>query len=887
MTPQASALSTPEQSGLCRAVAEIAAKIPNAIALAAPGRESVTYGWLAGRLGEVAENLRQLGCCEGRRLALIMPTGPDAIVASFALTSCATAMPLNPGLRAAELELKLRQLRADGVLVGADAGAEALAAASACGLPVIRLSSDPGAAAGEFGIGGEPLPDGGSLSAGSPAPAVVMQTSGTSGRPKKVPLTHANLLASAADIRTAMSLSAEDRFLCPASPYHIAGVTLALAALGAGSGFFSTSYYGAAFLDWVESFRPTWLWLTPTMLRELLPLARRRTAAFRHGSLRFIRCGSSALPEALLAEVEELLGVPVIEDYGMTEAAPQIACNPPDAGRRRAGSAGLPAGPEIMVADGTGARVAAGVTGEILVRGPNVFAGYEDDEEANRAAFRDGWFRTGDLGRLDADGFLYVTGRLKEIINRGGEKIAPREVEDALMEHPAVAEAVVFAIPHPRLGEDVGAAVVLRRGEAASEQELRDAATLRLTAFKAPARVWTLPEIPKGPGGKLQRVGFAEKMGLGAAPAKPVRPARKVSPATPLEKELAAMWESILTTEEIGIHDDFYELGGDSFAVNLLLTQVQARFDVGNRLLDRIAFMDVPTIANQARLIGDGMESAAAGPVLPDLLALVQPDGCGPPLFLLPGAGEQPADLLQLTRHLGVGRPIYEFRNPVPAQDRGLYTIEDLAGELAAAITTVAPGGPYHLVGHCFGGVLAFETARRLSQVGERIGLLALIDTPAPGYPRLTPYSMLFWSELERRLARIFRGRLADQLRQLASDAASLGRHWKRWIDARLARSAARAGLDRGSQSMAQVFDANVRAQRMYVPKPYDGSVVHFLAIKRIRTGSALDERLGWNEFVRGPYELKWFETSHLSILEEPVVPDVAEELRRLLARAE
>jgi acyl-CoA synthetase (AMP-forming)/AMP-acid ligase II/thioesterase domain-containing protein len=888
MTSQASALSTPEEYGLCRAITETAAKFPEAIALAAPGRESLTYDGLADRLGEVTEHLRQLGCCRGRRLALLMPTGPDAIVASLALTSCATSLPLNPGLRAAELELKLRQLRADGVLVGADAGAEALAAASSCGLPVIRLSSDPGVAVGDFRIDGEPLPAREDRSAGSSAPALVMQTSGTTGRPKNVPLTHANLLASAASIRTSMSLSAEDRFLCAAQPHRIVGVALVLASLWAGSTVSCAPYYGAAFLDWIESFQPTWFWLTPTMLQELLPLARRRTASLRQGSLRFIRCGSSALPEALLAEAEDLFGVPLIETYGMTEAANQITCNPLPPGRRRVGAAGVPTGPEVRVADGTGARVAAGATGEILVRGPSVFAGYEEDYEANRAAFRDGWFRTGDLGHFDVNGFLYVTGRLKEIINRGGEKIAPREVEEALMAHSSVAEAVVFAIPHPRLGEDVGAAAVLRSGEAASEQDLREAVARRLAAFKAPARVWILPEIPKGPGGKLQRVGFAERMGLlGVAPAKPVRRARKVSPATLLEEQLAAMWKSVLKTEEIGIHDDFYDLGGDSFAVNLLLTRVQARFNVGNRLLDRIAFMDVPTIAKQALLISEGMNSTPADPALPDLLVLVQPDGHGAPLFLLPGAGEQPADLLQLTRHLGVDRPIYGFRNPIPPEERGLYTIEDVAGELAAAITTVAPGGPYHLVGHCFGGVLAFETARRLSQAGERIGLLALIDTPTPGYPRLTPYSRLFWSELGRRLARLFRGRFADQLRQLASDAASLGRHLKRRIDARLARSVVRAGLDRGSQPMAHVFEANVRAQRMYVPKPYDGSIVHFLAIKRNRAGEALDERLGWGEVVRGSCELKWFDAEHLSILEEPVVPDVAEELRRLLARAE
>jgi acyl-CoA synthetase (AMP-forming)/AMP-acid ligase II/thioesterase domain-containing protein len=796
-------------------------------------------------------------------------------------------MPLNPGFRAAELEVKFRQLRADGVLVSADAGEEALAAAKASGLPVIRLTASPGAAVGDFRLDGEPLREGGRPAAGNSAPAIVIQTSGTTGRPKNVPLTHANLAASAASIRASMSLAPADRFLCTASTYHIAGTCLALASLVAGSSIFFTPYYGAAFLDWIESFRPTWFWLAPTMLRELLPVARRRGDLFGRGALRFIRCGSASLPPALLAEAENLFGVPVIENYGMTEATNQITCNPLPPGRRRPGSVGLPTGPEILIADGTGVRVAPGASGEILVRGPSVFAGYEDDDEANRAAFRDGWFRTGDLGYFDADGFLYLTGRLKEIINRGGEKVAPREVEEALLAHPAVTEAVVFAIPHPRLGEDVGSAVVLRSGAAASGPELREAVSRRLAAFKTPARVWFLPEIPKGAGGKVQRVGFAERMGfVDAAPAEAVRRAPMVSPSTPLEKQLAAIWASILNIEGIGIHDDFYDLGGDSFALNLLLTEVQARFSVGNRLLDRIAFLDTPTIATQARLIREGGKSVAAEQALPDLLVPIQPEGSGAPLFLLPGAGEKPVELVYLIRRLGVDRPIYEFRNPVPVEERGLYTIEDLAGELASAATTVAPEGPYHLVGHCFGGVLALETASRLSQAGGQIGLLALIDTPTPGYPRLTPYSGLFWKELGRRLAGLVRGQRAAQWRQLAADAASLGRHWKRRIGARLARSAVRAGLGRASRSLPTVLEANVRAQRMYVPKPYDGPVVHFLGRRRnLRSGSPLDERLGWSDFVRGPLELKWFEASHLSILEEPVVAGVAEELNRLLAR--
>jgi acyl-CoA synthetase (AMP-forming)/AMP-acid ligase II len=219
-----------------------------------------------------------------------------------------------------------------------------------------------------------------------------------------------------------------------------------------------------------------------------------------------------------LAELEEAFGAPVIESYGMTEAAHQMASNPLPPAVRKPGSVGVAAGPQIAIMGEGGALIAPGQTGEIVIRGDNVTAGYENNPDANREGFRDGWFRTGDQGILDADGYLSITGRLKEIINRGGEKISPREVDEALLDHPAVHQAVTFAFPHDRLGEEVGAAVVLREGMSATERELREFVHARLADFKAPRKILFVAEIPKGATGKLQRIGLAEKLGLAADP---------------------------------------------------------------------------------------------------------------------------------------------------------------------------------------------------------------------------------------------------------------------------------------------------------------------------------------------------------------------------------
>jgi acyl-CoA synthetase (AMP-forming)/AMP-acid ligase II len=332
-----------------------------------------------------------------------------------------------------------------------------------------------------------------------------------------VPLSHANLAASAAHIGATLGLTPADRCLNIMPLFHIHGLIGAvLSSLAAGASVFCTPGFNALrFFQWLSEAKPSWYTAVPTMHQAILPRAARNPEQLAEAKLRFIRSSSASLPAQVMAELEATFGCPVIESYGMTEAAHQMASNRLPPGLRKPGSVGASAGPDVAVMGPDGRLLKPGEIGEIVIRGPNVTAGYEKNPQANASAFAHGWFHTGDQGVLDEDSYLRVTGRLKEIINRGGEKISPLEVDDVLMDHPAVAQVVTFAMPHDKLGEEVASAVVLREGQSASEADIRGFASTRLADFKVPRKVVILDEIPKGATGKLQRIGLAAKLGLG------------------------------------------------------------------------------------------------------------------------------------------------------------------------------------------------------------------------------------------------------------------------------------------------------------------------------------------------------------------------------------
>jgi len=346
--------------------------------------------------------------------------------------------------------------------------------------------------------------------------ALILHTSGTTSRPKIVPLSHRNVCASARNISHTLQLTSADRELHVMPLFHIHGLIAGvLAPMAVGSMIFCTPGFNALkFFSWMKECKPTWYTAVPTMHQTILARAANNMDVIEANPLRFIRSSSSSMPPQVIAELERVFKTPLIESYGMTEAAHQMASSPLPPGRRIPGSVGIAAGPEVAIMDNSGNLLAAGEIGEIVIRGENVTLGYENNDKANAEGFINGWFRTGDQGTMTSDGYVTLTGRLKEIINRGGEKISPREVDEVLMDHPAVAQVVTFGMPHDKLGEEVAAAVVLREGKTATDREIREFVATKLADFKVPKKILIMDEIPKGATGKLQRIGLAQKLGL-------------------------------------------------------------------------------------------------------------------------------------------------------------------------------------------------------------------------------------------------------------------------------------------------------------------------------------------------------------------------------------
>jgi oxalate---CoA ligase len=491
------------------------------IALTGAAASPLTYGLLRQLANEVSTSLTSVGIGRNDRVAIVLPNSPEMATSFVTVAACCTSAPLNPAYRGEEFEFYLQDLSSKAMIVEAGSTSPAIDAAKKLGVAIIVLNPQPSKGAGYFTLDTQALPKASPALAG-PAQAddvaLVLHTSGTTSRPKIVPLSQRNVCASAKNIAATTHFTKADKGLNVMPLFHIHGLIAGiLAPLSKGGQVYCTPGFNALkFFALMAEVKPTWYTAVPTMHQAILSRAASNAETIANVPLRFIRSSSSSLPPQVLAELETTFKAPVIEAYGMTEAAHQMACNPLPPGKRKPGMVGLAAGPEVAIMNDEGKLLNVGDTGEIVIRGDNVTAGYENNPKANAEAFTNGWFRTGDQGMMDAEGYIALTGRLKEIINRGGEKISPREVDEVLMDHPSVAQVVCFGIPHDKLGEEVGAAVVLREGTTATEKELRDFTTKRLAAFKVPSKILFMDEIPKGATGKLQRIGMAQKLGLAA-----------------------------------------------------------------------------------------------------------------------------------------------------------------------------------------------------------------------------------------------------------------------------------------------------------------------------------------------------------------------------------
>jgi len=495
----------------------------DAPALGAPDRPWLTHGGLRTLTDRTLTALHGAGIGRGDRVAIVLPNGPEMASAFVTIAQGAVTAPLNPSYRLDEFDFYLEDLKAKAIVLPEGYDGPALQAAQRHNLIILRLGFDPAEAAGSFSLTAEGratgTPD--TALAGPDDIALILHTSGTTSRPKIVPLLQRNVAASARHISAALALTGEDRCLNVMPLFHIHGLVAAISSsLAAGASIWCAPGFDALrFFGWLDTAKPTWYTAVPTMHQAILTRAERNAEILGRVQLRLIRSSSASLPPQVMVQLSKTFDCPVIESYGMTEAAHQMTTNPLPPRAQKPGSVGIAGGPEVRVAHEIEDRLLSmDDTGEVVISGPNVTPGYEGNDDANRKNFfeADGkrWFRTGDQGAFDSEGYLNLTGRLKEIINRGGEKVSPLEVDAVLMDHPAVAQVVTFALPHPKLGEEVAAAIVLREGTNVTDREIRDFAATRLADFKVPRKVVILSEIPKGATGKLQRIGLAEKLGL-------------------------------------------------------------------------------------------------------------------------------------------------------------------------------------------------------------------------------------------------------------------------------------------------------------------------------------------------------------------------------------
>jgi acyl-CoA synthetase (AMP-forming)/AMP-acid ligase II len=569
------------KASIGRLIDERATATPDRVAIVSPGRASLSYKELQRQIAQIAHGLKALGIGRSDRVAITLANGPDMATAFLGTAATATAAPLNPNYTTAEFDFYLTDLAPRAIIVGAGVDSPVRALASTRGIAVLDISPRPDAKAGvfEFGTEGDLSEATGSRGEGDDV-ALILHTSGTTSRPKMIPLSHSNLCTSAANVAFSLSLHPDDRCLNVMPLFHIHGLVAGLlSSLSAGGSVICPpEFSGADFFQWVQEFGPTWYTAVPAMHQEVLIRAKENGDIIARHRMRFIRSSSAALAPKVMSELERAFNAPVIEAYGMTEAAHQIASNPLPPRPRKAGSVGLPSGPDVSIIDETGQTMPQGQTGEIAIRGPNVSAfgrqAATDDQPYD-------WFRTGDLGYFDRDGYLFISGRLKEMINRGGEKISPREIDEVLLEHPHVAQVVACAIPDSRLGEDVVAVVVRRPGASLRERDLREFASTRLAPFKVPRRVVFVDQIPKGATGKIQRIGLADRLGISSLSfPRPSSEAGSVTPRTHTEAVVAEIWKDILKLDHVRATDNFFELGGDSLSSAEFLSQVEDRIGV-------------------------------------------------------------------------------------------------------------------------------------------------------------------------------------------------------------------------------------------------------------------------------------------------------------------
>lgn len=697
------------QPTIGRTLAAHAERTPGAIAIVTPGLQPLTFGELASQIERLGIQLRAAGIGVTSRVGVALPRGPEAALISLAVSSMAIMVPINPSLAPADLEAEIERIRVDALIVPEAEQVPAWAAAASGLFAVTRATSSfAEIALTQRSEVVRKLPAG---EVDEASVSVIFRTSGTTGASKRVPVTHGNLIEMARKMQRWLNLGPSDRSTCILPIYYNAGfkATLLAPLLIGCSVALPATINPHEFDQWIDELRPTWLTASPAFLQSVLDTVKTRKAGLPKHALRFVLSTASYLAEAVRSDLQATLGVPVAEFYGLCEAgmmtAPEISLEAP-----RPGSVGRPPKGELAIRGDDGRLLPAGQTGQVVLTGPSVTRGYIYDIDDTPSGLENGWLPTGDLGVIDDDGYLTIVGRTKEVINRGGEKISPYDVEKALLQHPAVREAAAFGVPHPRLGENVAAAVVLHAGREAGSSELIDFIYDRLAPYQMPRHVHVLQSFPVGVTGKISR---PQLSAMFANHARTIVP-----PEQPLQVQIAEVWRRYLKRDDIGIDDDFFEIGGDSLQATEMMLE-----------LETATGLTIAPSEIRAQLTIRHLAQALVRVAASDQLMTKVKDGHGTPLFLchgdFDGWGLYARRLVELLRHDG---PVYLLHSNLDAES-GVTSVEEMARRYVPNLLAAWPHGSFKLAGYCHGGLAAWEMARQLGQIGRKVESVVLIDT--------------------------------------------------------------------------------------------------------------------------------------------------------------
>jgi oxalate---CoA ligase len=665
--------------------------------------QALSYAQLSAFVARCADELARSGLGPGCRVGVIAAANAAGARATLAVTCSCVLVPIGAAMPPAELLDSIRIFELGAIVVGPELPQALHTTVLTAGITVLQY--------GDHGLTVlmQGPPPSHAMSQKLAGVALLLRSSGTTGRPKIVAVSHENMIAMALKLGSAewLGIGPADRTVATLPLHYAAGLKnlLLVPAILGGCVAFPPVGRAMEIETWLPRLRPTYLCTSPGTLRALVERLTGARSSLSGSTLRFIMCGASYVSDELHAAAQALFGVPVLEFYGLSEAG-VMAANPP--GRSKRGTVGLVAQGELFITDASGRELPPGETGQIVVRGPSVSPGYVVDARLAGEQVHSGCLSTGDVGWVDEQGYLTISGRTKEVINRGGEKVFPYEVEKALLEHPDVLEAAVFGVPHARLGEGVAAAIVPKPGSSVSVQDLTSFLAARIARFKIPHGIRVLSVLPRGPTGKVLRPRLAEQHLLD-------RPA-PVVPVSFIEGEVQQVWHRLLGNDAIGVDDDFYDRGGDSLLAADMLLEVERLACVSLEEFQPA----VLTIRAVAEAVVDGL------PVGPALITPVK-QGSGIPLFFCHGDHiARGVYARRLAAHLPDRRPVFLVNC---AEDDALADIETVAAGYLPDLLRAARGSPVFVGGYCVAGLMAWQIAHLLRARGVEVAGVLLVET--------------------------------------------------------------------------------------------------------------------------------------------------------------